>query len=322
MGELPQNTIFASPATVKDLLCLTMNPQLVFIEQVPFTPTETQTIVGYRETYTSNTDPKASYAPEDGIIEENVEGVEVTLGSPIGFNTRPRHSEVSFNRSEMNKPNFDKLERKKYNSLVWGIAKQVDSSLVTTLTGNAGSATTRYDAGTNGVWDGNTADPLDDIALIAQDIGTNAGYELKAIYVHTENFYEMRRLLDSNDLDMDYARGRVERESFYTKHMRIKDPAVDVYGIDTGLGLSHGQILGIGAFQGEPCVTNYAYSDPTFGSIESLGVTDKGEVVPDLPLNVNTYWSTNNKEYHVEAWFDTAPFVERPYGIFYKSSGI
>ena len=50
MADLPQNSIFADAATVKDLLCLTMNPELVFIEQVPFTPTETQSIVGYRET--------------------------------------------------------------------------------------------------------------------------------------------------------------------------------------------------------------------------------------------------------------------------------
>ena len=322
MADLPQNSIFADAATVKDLLCLTMNPELVFIEQVPFTPTETQSIVGYRETYTSNTDPKASYAPEDSIIEENAEAIDVTLGGAVALNTRPRHSEVAFLRSEMNKPNFKLYERKKYNSLVWGIAKEVDSALLSAMTGGASAPTTRYDASNAGVWSSNTADPLHDFRLIAEDMGYYDGYQLKAVYVHRDNYYEFVDTLDANDLDMSYAREQTVRGDFYDMHVTLKNPAIDVYGVRTGLGLSHGQILGIGQFQGEPCVTNYAYSDPTFGSVESLGVTDKGEVVPNLPLNVNTYWSTNNKEYHVEAWFDTAPFVERPYGIFYSPSGI
>ena len=314
--------MFAEPATVKDYVCLTMNPRLVFLEQIPFTSTESRAFVGYRESYTSYTDPGTAYAEEGAFIEEVPDESEVTMGQGVPLNTRPRLAGASFLMSDTGKPNFKLYEKKKYNQLVWSIAKNVESNLITALTSGASAPTTRYDASGHGVWSGNTADPLDDIRLMAEDVGYYEGYELKSIYVHRDNFYELYRNLETSDYDMTYARENTEKGNFYDMKITLKNPAIEIYGVRTGLGLSEGAFIGLGEFQSEPCVYNYAYSDPVFGSLETLGISDKGDVVPDLPLNVNTWNSPNNKEYHVEAWFDSVPFVEKPYGVLYKASGI
>ena len=322
MSSLPQNSTFSEKPVIKDFLALRMTPQLVFIKEIPFTKTESQNIVGYRELYTVDQDPGTIGISQGMEIESDVGEATQTYGNGIALNTRPRKAQATFLKSDMKKPNFKISERKKYNQVAWAIGQQVDSDLTTLMKAAASSSTTRYDAANGGTWNLGTADPLNDLRLIAEDMSTYQGYKMTAAYVHRTNFNELFGHLEGSDIDLTYARELTEPRDFDGMTITLKNPRITVYGVREGLGITEGSVLALGTFQNEPCVWNYAYSDPDFGSIQSIGVTDEGDTIPDLPLNVNTWWTPNGYEYHVEAWLETVGFVEKPAGVFYKSTGI
>lgn len=317
-GVIPNTDYFQNKEVISPLVQKFLAPNLYMLKLIPFVPVDAEVIAAYKESYSPYDDPKNILPPAGQDEDAAWPQVDVTLGEPVSLNTSKRRIKASFKKGVENNPRFMNIVKNTYASMAWAIAYQVNTDLVAELVANASAATTKWTAKKSGVWSGNSADPIKDIRALAEDVQAKNGYKLDTVCVHATNYFEFFDFLEQDDYDYQYARDQVApNRSFYDKVIYLKTPGCWVVGLPEGAGLSEGSILGVGSFQGMPCVENYSYMDPDFSA---SNVADPSIGEADIPLSVNPWNSPDGRSTQVEAWINSKVFVGRPYGIFYQTS--
>ena len=325
----PNDDVYNDGETVSTIISKYLLPQLPFVPVIPFTKTTEKYIVANTEAYSSDTDP-LNETPSEGAESSGLAGwpeVNVTLGEATSLNTKMRKTKCSFTKDDLRDPRFNSIVQKTYGRMAWLIAKQINSNISTTLkvatTGN-NAAHTHFDAKHVDAWSGNP-DPLLDIRAIAEDISINVGYELDTIIVYKDDYYYLMDYLEASDVDRDYARAQFPpNQGFYKTMTYLKNPGCWVVGAPSGVGVSDGDIIGIGKFMGGPCIENFCYADPEFTFAPLPVGADEGPnaALANLPVNINPWSSPDNRTFNVEAWINSVCHVGNPNGIFYKGSAI
>jgi len=323
MPQPPHNDIYYNDQDiiskiVRELLL----PELPMLTRIPFTLVDQKTIIAKRQSYTVDSDPHKKLASKGGTTLGAWPTVTLSQDEAVSLNTAMRKTRAEFTVDDLALGTFEKDVMECYATAAWNIADDINASLVTAMISGYGAQTTQFDIKTSGVWSGN-ANPIGDIRAIAQDMKAKRGYKLDTIIVETTNYQEMFDFLETNDLDVDYARNQIAPDRrFYEEITYLKVPGCWVIGVTSDTGLSEGAILGLGTFKGTPCVENLAYFDPKFGNKEVVEGDTQGIGPANIPLNVNPYTMPDNRTSMVEMWIDSVPNVGNSYGVFYKSSGI
>jgi hypothetical protein len=321
MPQPPNNDIYYQNANVvSELVREKMLPDLPLLSRIPFTIVDQKTVIAKRKTYTVDTDPyKKLAAPGDNVLAA-WPTVTLSQGDAVSLGTTMRKTRAEFTSDDTALGTFAKDVMECYASAAWNIADQINASLVSAMTAGALAQNSIFSAKNGGnAWSGN-ADPIGDIRAVAQDIKQNKGYKLDTVVVHTDNYQEMFDFLQTNDVDMDYARTQVAPQSlFYEEITYLKIPGCWVVGVSGDTGLAEGSILGIGTFKGTRCVENLAYFDPKFGNAEVVNGDTQGIGPANIPLNVNPYPMPDGRVNMVEMWIDSVPNVANGYGVFYDT---
>jgi hypothetical protein len=318
MPQPPANDIYYQDADVISTIVRdVMLPDLPMLNSIPFTIVDQKTIIAKRQTYTVDTDPSKKLASQGGTSIGAWPTISLTYGDAVNLNTSMRKTRAEFTVDDINLASFQQDVMKCYTSAAWTIADQVNSSLVAAMIAEHGAAHTIFDAAVS-VWSAN-AEPITDIRNLARDMNARRGYELDTVVVHNENYDEMWDHLEVNDVDMDYLRSQIPQRGFYDRITYLTTPRVWVIGVSSDTGLSHGGIIGIGKFQGNPCVENLAYYDPKFGNKKVVEGDMQGIGSANLPLNVNPYTMPDNRTSMVEMWIDSVPNIGNSYGVVYTT---
>ena len=333
MGDItptkPNDDLFNDGETISTIVNKFLLPQLPYIAAIPFTKTAEKYIVANVEAYTSDTDP-LNETPSEGAESSGLAGwpeVNVTLGEVTSLNTKMRKTKCSFTKDDLRDPRFTSIVQKTYGRMSWLVAKQINANIATTLktatTGN-NAAHTSFDAKHVDAWSGNP-DPLMDIRSVAEDISINVGYELDTIVVHRDNYYQLMDYVEAPDIDRDFTRTQFPPAwGFYKTMTYLKNPGCWIIGVPSGVGVTAGDMLGIGKFMGGPCVENFCFVDPefTFAPLPISNMEGPNAALANLPVNINPWSAPDNRTYNVEAWINSVCHVGNPNGIFYKATAI
>lgn len=320
MPQPPKNDIYYQDAEVISTIVRDfMLPDLPLLNSVPFTVVDQKTIIAKRQSYTVDNDPSKKIASQGGTTIGAWPTISLTYGDAVNLNTSMRKTRAEFTVDDLALGTFQQDVMKCYTSAAWTIADQINASLVAALKADALSSVTRKEA-SDAVWSGN-AEPITDIRNLARDMAGNKGYKLDTVLVEAENYDEMWDHIEANDVDVEYLRSQVPQRGFYDRITYLKTPGVWVIGVTTDTGMSHGEMIGLGRFQGNPCVENLAYYDPLFGNKQVVEGDMQGIGAANIPLNVNPYTMPDNRTSMVEMWVDTVPNVGNGYGVAYSASG-
>lgn len=317
----PHNDIYyKDDGVISHLVRDFLLPDLPLLKSIPFTIVDQKTIIAKRQTYTVDTDPSKKLASLGGTAIGAWPTVTLTYGDAVSLTTNMMKIRAEFTNDDLHLATFQQDIMKCYASAAWNIADQINASLVAAMKAGKLAQTTKFDANV-AIWSGN-AEPITDIRNIARDMAVNKGYLLDTVVLNVENYDEMWDHIEANDVDLDYLRSQIPERGFYNKITYLRNPGVWVVGVTDDSGLLAGQTLGIGKFQGNPCVENLAYYDPLFGNKKVVEGDVQGISSANIPLNVNPYIMPDNRTSMVEMWIDTVPNVGNGYGVFYSASGI
>lgn len=324
MPDLPVTDYFTDPPVIDTVVLEKLAPKLFMVGLVaPWQEVGAQSISYYQKTYAPSDDPETLFPPAGASDESAWPLVTATVGEPISKNTSKRKLMASFPEGIESNPTVMDFINDTYSNIAYGLAYQVQLDLITKLKADAAAQTTQFTANKGDVWSASTADVVKAISGIAEDMEVKEGYQLETVLVHTTNFYEAIRSFEKNDADYDYLREQVVPDRNVWKErvkaVRIKNLGINLVGLQTGMGLSEGAIIGVGTAMGAPAVKTFHYDNPKYvGTSKDIS----GDIEDFIPLAVNPYVSQDGMTRLVKLWIDAYVAVKAPYGVFYSSTGV
>ena len=201
------------------------------------------------------------------------------------------------------------------------LAQQIDTAILTAMTGGAAAATTVFDADVS-VWSGATATPVTDLMNLAQDFDIKDdgyNYNLTRAFVNKAGFYELKEYLnffDGTQFD-DRPMGKMINRD--TIHVAMADLMVH-----RTTGLTDSYILGLDEVNAG--AEMHTFSDPMFAvtgnTVKYPTIVDGKKVTktaPNFGLHFYTYMEDKTKSQILQFWYEAQTVVTQSKALVYAS---
>lgn len=208
-----------------------------------------------------------------------------------------------------------------YRKAGYILAQQMDTAILTAMTGGAGADTTVFDAGVS-VWSGD-ATPVTDLMNLAQDFDIKDdgyNYNLTKVFVNKAGFYELKEylnFLDGRQFDDQRPVGKmINRDTIYVKQADLM--------VHRTTGLTDSYVLGLDEMN--KGAEMHTFSDPMFSipgtKVKYPTIVDGKKTVksaPNFGLHFYTYMEKDTKQQILQFWFEANTVVTQSKALVYAS---
>ena len=209
-----------------------------------------------------------------------------------------------------------------YRKAGYILAQQMDTAVLTAMTGGAGAATTVFDADV-AVWSGADSKPVTDLMNLAQDFDIKDdgyNYNLTRTFVNKAAFYELKEylnFLDGRQFDDQRPVGEmINRDTIYVKQADVT--------VHRTTGLTDSYLLGIDEVN--KGAEMHVFNDPMFSisgsKIRYSTIVDGKKTVksaPNFGLHFYTYMEDDTKNQILQFWFEAKTVVTQSKALVYAS---
>ena len=209
-----------------------------------------------------------------------------------------------------------------YRKAGYILAQQMDTAVLTAMTGGAGAATTVFDADVT-VWSDAAAKPVTDLMNLAQDFDIKDdgyNYNLTRTFVNKAAFYELKEylnFLDGRQFDDQRPIGEmINRDTIYVKQADVT--------VHRTTGLTDSYLLGIDEVN--KGAEMHVFTDPEFSisgnSIRYSTIVDgkkTTKTAPNFGLHFYTYMEDNTKNQILQFWFEAKTVVTQSKALVYAN---
>jgi len=209
-----------------------------------------------------------------------------------------------------------------YRKAGYILAQQMDTAILTAMTGGAAAATTVFDANVS-VWSGADATPVTDLMNLAQDFDIKDdgyNYNLTRVFVNKAGFYELKEylnFLDGTQFNDQRPVGKmINRDTIYVKQADLT--------VHRTTGLTDSYVLGLDEVN--KGAEMHTFSDPEFAisgaNIKYPTIVDGKKVTktaPNFGLHFYTYMEDKTKAQILQFWYEAQTVVTQSKALVYAS---
>lgn len=298
-----------------------MNPDLAFIDStkpgmLPTVPADGRAVNYKKETTSASSDTKKK-TPR--IRTESAEWtyVNITQMETASAILKSNGFAISIDRDAIRfTQGIDEIKRA-FERVGFWLAEGINTDMVTAITGGATTPTWTPTA----VWSAANATPVDDmIKLEAQMEREGYPYSMTDIYVHKDNWFELKGYLTSVDVELAKQRAVYGMPQIDKNTINIPVVQSDIHKCASGL--SEGYALALD--RNNPCGTVFYNNDPAFApaTIPYKTVVAGKEVtkqVKNFGINTHKYVEDDTHNTIIQLWYDMITVIKEPYAALYDS---
>jgi len=283
-----------------------------WLDFIPKVETDAESIVGYREQYSADTDPKkrlprkrtsgAEFVVVTASDLQEISAIVAQAGWSVVFTERARR----FARTDR-----DMVRRRLMRIINW-MGEYMNREIISALT-NATKGVDREASGmkfydrTVAKWSAETANPVDDMILMSQDMEDHApGYRATDFFVHKDNFAEMLRHLINLDVD------RPTREALFGMPQAQMDsiyiPVLGATIHKVQYGLTEGDIMAMDRSI-TPATMYYTYN-PEYAPKEFVPMENNQTLDNNFGLHSHRYLEDKTHELNIQLWLENTIMVK------------
>lgn len=304
------NARFLKPALVLSEVMRIMEPNLIWLNLIPFVDTGGLPIV-YGEQGTASSDalkqtPRVM-TPSSGFPE-----VEISRMTKKTAITKAEGLSVRFDKSALTLPSGVSMIRDSINKVAYWLVEYLNAQIYATL--DAGST----DSGitVSGQWSAATSAPQQDLDnFVDSMIREGYPYRMSDVFIENANFKELKAYMAASERPIDYnaVAGRPKQD------MISMPGGYDVHRVMSSV--THGDMLGIDAVGGRGASALYYNNDsmfmtPATVSYETVvGGSIVTKSVPNFGLSTHQYFEDATHDTVVQLWIDQVTKVKDAYGI-------
>jgi hypothetical protein len=212
--------------------------------------------------------------------------------------------------------------KRTYRKAAYLLAQQIDTAILTAMTGGAAAATTVFDADVS-VWSGADPAPVTDLMNLAQDFDIKDdgyNYNLTRTFGNKAAFYELKEylnFLDGQQFNDQRPIGEmINRDTIYVKQADLT--------FQRTIGMTDSYILGLDEVNRG--AEMHVYTDQEFAisgnSIKYNTIEDGKKVTksaPNFGLHFYTYMEDATKAQILQFWFEANTVVTQSKALVYAS---
>ena len=312
-GPSGANEKFLTPEFVIPRVYDIMNPLLSFVDMFPKVKS-TARVIAYKQESTSDANDANKQLPrrlttrsQFTYVTINQMEIKSAVLNKKGFAIAIDQDALDFTEG------VDEIERA-LRKLGYWLAQDYDNQVSSAI--SAGGTSITSDFTPTAVWSDQNANPIADLEEL-EDIMIREGYpyRLTDVFLHKDNFKELKKYLTSADISESK-----QKEIYGVPTVGLDKMTIPVIGATVHRllsGISDGGIIGID--RNNPGMTIYYNQSPRYstmtGAYETRANGNRVRKPYSFGFNFNRYTDQETHEEILQFWYDIAPVVHEPYAI-------
>ena len=288
------------PAFIEGIINKKMEQQLDFNGMFPEVKTDALSFSYMTDLTTAGADITSGKMSKPVELGELSELTEIEVSSiDLKYGAMQRFGyELRFSQRQLREPAFIDEITRAYDRAAFGIAKKMNDDIIAAIQ----AAGQDLGAG-KAVWSDPAAAPVEDmLTFAAASMVEGYPYELKDLYVHKDNYFEMLKYLQG--IDIEWVRDPTSPDG---RNMPIVN-GVNIHNTNT-TQLAEGSYIGLDSQY--PGLTIYQYLDPKHSQQEGGRINVNKYEEERFPYNIV-----------VELFAERGIAAKLPYALFARANGI
>lgn len=303
------NARFLNKQVVLSEVFRIMEPNLAFMDLIPFVNSEGQPIV-YGQKNSKAADPKKQM-PRLTTPSSKFPEVQISRMTKATALTSAEGLSIRFDKSALTLPAGKDMIMDGLSTLGYWMAEYINTAIYAAMRAggtNAGMTPTA-------TWDLPNATPLVDLENFTEGM-VRDGYPYRCtdIYVESVNFKEAKAFLMASERAIEYnaVMGRPNADTI------VLPAGQNLHRVFAGI--THGDLMGLDS-RNQTHSALYYHNDPMFGTPDSVSFETviNGQTVvrkvANFGLNTFSYFENDTHDTVLQVWADTVPVVKDGFGI-------
>lgn len=291
-----------------------MNPLLAWTDIFPQVRA-TAPVVAYKQEITSDSGDTKKERPKPLTTSGQWTYVEISQFTMKAANLNKRGFAIKIDQDALDYvEGVDEIQRALRKTGYW-IAEDYNTRISTEIA-NSGTALAG-EWNPSAVWSDANAAPISDLEDLEDAfIREGYAYRLTDVFVHKDNFKELKKYLTSIDIDQ-YKQEKLYGTPNNGNRDTLEIPVVGATVHRLLSGISEGSIIAID--RNNPGITIFYNQSPRYsamsGTYETMQNGQKISKSLSYGFNMNKYFDNETHQTIIQMWYDNVPVTIEPYAI-------